>query len=112
MSASRSTGRRCRRICDLAPPGAWPCYNASMRQVLRLHPDSLCDAATRIEVEVARSRAGSLAFSYFVTGTIGDLRIPPITAAARTEELWQTTCFEAFIRASANGAYYELNFAP
>jgi hypothetical protein len=83
-----------------------------MRQALRLHPDSLCFAATRIEVEVARPRAGSVVFSYFVTGKIGDLRIPPITSATRAEELWQTTCFEAFIRASANGGYYEFNFAP
>jgi len=83
-----------------------------MRQALRLHPDSLCFAATHIEVEVARPRAGSLVFRYFVNGKIGDLRIPPVTSATRTEQLWQSTCFEAFIRSSANGAYYEFNFAP
>jgi hypothetical protein len=83
-----------------------------MRQALKLHPDSLCAAATRIDVEVARPRPGSVAFTYVVTGTIGDLRLPPVTAPARTEELWQTTCFEAFIRVSANGVYYEFNFAP
>jgi hypothetical protein len=83
-----------------------------MRQALRLHPDSLCFAATRIEVDVARPRAGSLMFRYFVTGMIGELRIPSVTSATRTEELWQNTCFEAFIRASADAAYYEFNFAP
>ncbi len=83
-----------------------------MRQALRLHPDSLCFAATQIEVDVAPPRAGNLVLSYFVTGKIGDLRIPPITSATRTEELWRSTCFEAFVRASANAAYYEFNFAP
>ena len=83
-----------------------------MRRALRLHPDSLCFAATHIEVDVARPHAGSLVLSYFVTGKIGDLRIPPVTSATRTEGLWQNTCFEAFIRASADAAYYEFNFAP
>ena len=83
-----------------------------MRQALRLHPDSLCFAATHIDVDVARPRAGSLVLSYFVTGKISDLRIPPVMAAARTDELWQHTCFEAFVGTSPSAAYYEFNFAP
>jgi len=31
---------------------------------------------------------------------------------ARADELWQTTCFEAFLRAPGNNAYREWNFAP
>ena len=83
-----------------------------MRQALRLHPDSLCAAVTRIEVDVARPRAGSLVLSYVVTGRIDDLRLPPVTASARADELWRHTCFEAFVRASPGEAYYEFNFAP
>ena len=83
-----------------------------MRQALRLHPDSLCLAATHIEVDVARPRAGSLVLTYVVTGKISDLRLPPVTAAARTDELWRHTCFEAFVRPSPGEAYYEFNFAP
>jgi hypothetical protein len=83
-----------------------------MRQALKLHPDSLCSAAIHIEVEAARSRAGSLVLCYFVTGKVGDLRMPPITAATRTDELWQHTCFEAFVRDSQDAGYYEFNFAP
>jgi hypothetical protein len=83
-----------------------------MRQALRLHPDSLCYAVTQIEVDVACPHAGSLVLSYFVTGTIGDLRIPPVVSPARTDELWRHTCFEAFVGSSANAAYYEFNFAP
>jgi len=83
-----------------------------MRQALKLHPDSLCSAATQVEVAVARPRAGSLALRYFVTGNISELRLPPATAAARADELWQHTCFEAFVRISQGAAYYEFNFAP
>jgi hypothetical protein len=83
-----------------------------MRQALKLHPGSLCFAATHIEAEVARPRAGSLALRYFVTGNIGDLRMPPIMPPARTDELWQHTCFEAFVRTSPGDGYYEFNFSP
>src|SRR5215470_4010645 len=83
-----------------------------MRQVLRLHPDSLCFAATHVEAEVVRPCAGGLVLCYFVTGKISDLRMPPVTAAVRTDELWQLTCFEAFVRTSPGAGYYEFNFAP
>jgi hypothetical protein len=83
-----------------------------MRQALRLHPDSPCLAPIHIEVDVACSDAGCLVLRYFVTGKVGDMRVPPATAAARTDELWQHTCFEAFIRAMPSEAYYEFNFAP
>jgi hypothetical protein len=83
-----------------------------MRQALRLHPDSLCLGATHIEVEIARPSAGSLVLSYFVTGKMNDLRMPPVAAAARTDELWRHTCFEAFVRPSPDQAYYEFNVAP
>jgi hypothetical protein len=83
-----------------------------MRLALKLHPDSLCAAVTGIEVDVARQHDGSLSLSYIVTGKIGDLRLPPVAAAARADELWRSTCFEAFIRSAPGEAYYEFNFAP
>lgn len=83
-----------------------------MRQALRRHPDSLCFAVSHIEVEVARPRAGELLLSYVVTGKISDVRLPPVTAAARSDELWRHTCFEAFVCAWPDAAYYEFNFSP
>jgi hypothetical protein len=76
------------------------------------HPDSRCVAATRIEADVVRACGGSLALSYVVHGNIGALRLPPVTAPSRGDELWQHTCFEAFVGTAAGAAYYELNFAP
>jgi len=83
-----------------------------MRQILRLHPASLCAAVTQIEVEIMRPHAGHLVLAYIVTGRIGDLDMPPVVDPARTDDLWRHTCFEAFIRRSPGGAYYEFNFAP
>jgi hypothetical protein len=50
--------------------------------------------------------------SYAVHGNIGELRLTPMTAPARGDELWRHTCFEVFAATSAGAAYYELNFAP
>jgi hypothetical protein len=83
-----------------------------MRQLLKPHPDSSCVAAARVEVGVARPRVDTLVLSYIVTGNVGDIRMPPVTAAARSDELWRHTCFEAFVRAASDAGYYEFNFAP
>ena len=51
-------------------------------------------------------------FSYIVTGKMGDIRLPPTMPAVRTDNLWQHTCFEAFIREASGHSYYEFNFSP
>jgi hypothetical protein len=38
--------------------------------------------------------------------------IPEADEPARTDELWRTTCFEAFLRPSGGDSYREWNFAP
>ncbi|MFL6721727.1 MAG: DOMON-like domain-containing protein [Sphingomonas sp.] len=38
--------------------------------------------------------------------------IPEAEEPARKDDLWQTTCFEAFLRAAGADAYREWNFAP
>jgi hypothetical protein len=83
-----------------------------MRQGLRLHPDSHCDAVAAIDVSIARPRRNTLVLTYVVNGTIEALALPKVVKPARTGELWQHTCFEAFIRPAAGDAYYEFNFSP
>jgi hypothetical protein len=83
-----------------------------MRHALRPHPDSHPTAAIHIDVETARPRDGRLVLSYIVTGEIDRLRLLPATASVRADELWQHTCFEAFLGTSPGAAYYEFNFAP
>jgi hypothetical protein len=84
----------------------------SMRQILKLHPGSRSTTVTRIEVEAERLELGTLRLRYIVTGRVGDLRLPPVVAPARADELWRHTCFEAFVRRSPRAGYTELNFAP
>ena len=83
-----------------------------MRQVLTLHPDARCGAVSGIEVEVARPASGRLVLRYVVIGEIGDLSMPAIAAATRTDGLWRTTCFEAFVRGPSGEAYCEFNMSP
>jgi len=86
-------------------------YNAHMPHALKPHPDSPPCPVARIDVDVARPRAGGLVLTYAVTGRIGDLLLPAVTAAARRDLLWQHTCLEAFIGVPA-GPYYEFNLSP
>ncbi len=96
-----------RRVTAVLPP-----LICGMRHALRLHPDSVCATAARVEVEIARPSPGTLTLCYFVDGDIGGLHLPPATAAQHTDGLWRHTCFEAFLRPSPGAGYYELNFAP
>jgi hypothetical protein len=83
-----------------------------MAQALKQHPSSRGLAVGHIEVDLARPKPRSLVLSCTVTGNIGDLNLPAVAAAARSDELWRHTCFEAFLQTSPGGAYFEFNFAP
>lgn len=81
-----------------------------MRLRLTRHPDFRCAAVTDITVDVARPRADMLQLIYSASGSIGDVRVPPATTSARTDDLWKHTCFEVFL-ADGEG-YFEFNFSP
>jgi hypothetical protein len=49
---------------------------------------------------------------WFGIGAPAERFVIPEGEAARADELWKTTCFEAFLRAAASNAYREWNFAP
>jgi hypothetical protein len=82
-----------------------------MRRPLTLHPQSLCDAVSLIEVEITRRGPGHLSLTYVVTGAIADLSLPPPAAPGRSDDLWKHTCFETFVRPPGE-AYFEFNFSP
>ena len=83
-----------------------------MRQLLRLHPESRSSAAQHVEVVVTRPRPEGLVLSYKLSGRVDDVYLPAVRPTARGDELWQHTCFEAFVRASSGSEYYEFNFSP
>jgi hypothetical protein len=84
----------------------------AMRQALLIHPDSRRGGLVRVEAEALRAAPGELRLHFTLTGDMAALRLPPPAAPERADELWRTTCFEAFIRAPAGPAYVELNFSP
>jgi hypothetical protein len=49
---------------------------------------------------------------WFGIGAPADRFVIPEAAGERRDGLWQTTCFEAFLRAEGDEAYREWNFAP
>jgi hypothetical protein len=84
---------------------------AVVHELIR-HPDTPCDAVDRIDVAVARPQPGLLALRYTVSGRIAQVNFAPLSEPLRTDELWQTTCFEAFIETAPGVGYYEFNLSP
>ena len=84
-----------------------------MPQLLKLHPDSRSFAVRHIEVETARPRSDQPGAVLYRDRH--DERHPHAACGgghAQPTELWQHTCFEAFVRASPDAEYCEFNFAP
>jgi len=76
---------------------------------LKLHPNSTRSAAQSIEATVWQDSDG-VHFRYLVEGAV-NLVLPDPEEPGRADELWRTTCFEAFI-GKESGSYTELNFSP
>lgn len=79
-----------------------------MRLPLIPHPTSPHGGLT---LEVEARRAGRvLSVEYVLAGPIERVRWPQAAARARTDGLWQATCFEAFVRTP--DGYVEYNLSP
>lgn len=83
-----------------------------MLHQLICHPDTPSAAVDGIDVAVARPEPGILALRYTVAGRIAQVKFAPPSEPLRTDELWQTTCFEAFVEAAPGAGYYEFNLSP
>jgi hypothetical protein len=85
---------------------------SAQRLALVCHPATPSLAVQAIEVEADWAELAQTRLTYRVRGEPNALVIPPPAGAVGTDELWRTTCFEAFFRASAAPSYVEFNFAP
>jgi hypothetical protein len=72
------------------------------------HPSVAVDSLTAS----ARRSGTSLFLRYELRGRLGDIVIAPPEQPIRTDRLWETTCFEAFLQPADGTDYVELNFAP
>jgi hypothetical protein len=81
---------------------------------LHCHPSTRTDAVRAIQVAVRRSSA-ELKLTFRLDGDISRIRVAPPTTPRFARDLWQHTCFEAFIAIygqDEQAAYHEFNFAP
>jgi hypothetical protein len=83
-----------------------------MEFTLIRHPLSPASAIDTISVEISRSTDARLALCYRMTGDITSLAMPFIMAKERADDLWRTTCFEAFLKRPGSTRYVEFNFSP
>lgn len=78
-----------------------------------LHPHPLmpCLVLDAIKVGV-RVDGQTLHLVYQLMGKGDALEIPEAQEPARTDNLWQQTCCEVFLKAAGQTGYYELNLSP
>ena len=79
---------------------------------LRCHPSLRSRWVRDIQVLVRRSASDELHLKYFLNGDIPQIQIPLASAPRIGTQLWQHTCFEAFVAVDGQSAYHEFNFAP
>jgi hypothetical protein len=79
---------------------------------LRCHPSTRSEAVRAIQVLVRRSASAELRMTFRLDGDISRIGVPPASVPRIATQLWQHTCFEAFIAVDGQAAYHEFNFAP
>ena len=75
------------------------------------HPSSPSPARS-VEASFDLNECGEATFRYWVRGATAELLIAPTRTPRRRSNLWETTCFEAFIRPAGGEGYVEFNFSP
>lgn len=57
---------------------------------------------------------GKLTIVYLLTGSINQVQLleKPLVPSPRADELWNSTCFEWFIKSNSSKKYWEFNAAP
>jgi hypothetical protein len=63
-------------------------------------------------VEVERGADARIWVRYHIDAPVKLLELGKPEQSGRRDQLWQTTCFEAFVRSAGEEGYCEYNFAP
>ena len=83
-----------------------------MQIELKPHPSFPSRSVADLYVDIRRPSSGLLDLWYVVQGDLDRIVIPPPGEAKRADDLWQTTCFELFLRPAEGSGYFEFNFSP
>lgn len=68
--------------------------------------------ADRIEAEIRGAGNGRLFARYLLECDTSMLMLPEPDQPSRADRLWESTCFELFIRQPDGTRYFEYNFSP
>jgi hypothetical protein len=78
---------------------------------LRAHPAAPPLAVLAVGVRILKLDINWLTIRWKVEGA-KQVVLPPFAGRARTDGLWQTTCFELFVKAPGATGYAEFNLSP
>jgi hypothetical protein len=78
---------------------------------LQPHPSAPPGAVTEITARIIGRDANWLRLRWRIEGAQG-LVVPAFSGKGRADELWRTTCFEAFLKPLGGESYVELNLSP
>jgi hypothetical protein len=75
------------------------------------HPDTPPERVSAVEVDVTLDVGDDILLDFRVQGR-ERLLLPPWRQSRRADRLWETTCFELFVRPIEGAGYFEFNFSP
>ncbi len=79
---------------------------------LTCHPASPPLHAKRVGVEIRSAGRGRLFARFVLECDTSVLMLPEPHEPVRSDRLWQTTCFELFLKSTDRERYFEYNFSP
>lgn len=82
------------------------------KHALICHPETASRVVDSLEIQVELAEGGRLWIRYHLQGMIDKLAVPGPQEPTRADNLWQTTCFELFLRKKGRSNYAEFNFSP
>ena len=79
---------------------------------LRAHPAAPPARVEAVKARLERVRRDRLLLRYEIACETDCVVLPPPGPAVRADRLWETTCFELFLRAPGRPDYLEINVSP
>jgi hypothetical protein len=97
-------------LVPLIPPPQDP-GNSRIAELL-CHPKTPCAWIRSFQARAQFLDREVLSLGFTLKGDLDHLKLPIPSAPARTDRLWEHTCFEAFLAAPESEGYCELNVSP
>ncbi|HEX8525490.1 DOMON-like domain-containing protein [Allosphingosinicella sp.] len=84
----------------------------SIEAELWAHPAHPPWKVLAVRARLERTGSGTLALRYEIDAPSSGVTLPPPALPGRADRLWDSTCFELFLRPELGTGYRELNFSP